>query len=278
MTSPVNTRCIYYKLGSSRSDPDNLTMCPILDFANHTNSSKHMSLVHTEAHHAPVPGKRNRSLSFISLRDGLEEGEEIFLYYGAHSNTTLFIEYAFVNKLPDEPASAEDFNGEVDIADKVEVLFQRRGTVGMRMKTILEDKGYWGWAFSFGYRLAWQWPTSPHQWLDTPHVLQLWLPFFPSYHSSETLQPTRSFARQIPSLLGRHTHGAPRCSIRRQRHPLEKDITRHLSWTHPKSSDGNINLGYFCRWWRKPFLGALGQKQHPSPLEGGGPRSSLCCG
>ncbi|KAJ7155984.1 hypothetical protein C8R43DRAFT_1125888 [Mycena crocata] len=32
----VNTRCIYHRLKSKRSHPDNLTLCPILDFANHT--------------------------------------------------------------------------------------------------------------------------------------------------------------------------------------------------------------------------------------------------
>lgn len=119
-------------------------MCPILDFANHTNSSKHMLPVRTEAHHAPVLRKQNQSLSFISPRDGLKEGEEIFLYYGAHSNRTLFIEYAFVNELPDKTASAEDFNGEVDIVDIVGALFQRKGTVGVQMRTILQDKEYWG--------------------------------------------------------------------------------------------------------------------------------------
>lgn len=128
-------------------------MCPILDFANHTNSSKHMLPVCTEAHHAPVLRKQNQSLSFISSRDGLKEGEEIFLYYGAHSNRTLFIEYAFVNELPDKTASAEDFNGEVDIVDIVGALFQRKGTVGVQMRTILQDKEYWGWALSFGYGL-----------------------------------------------------------------------------------------------------------------------------
>lgn len=103
-----------------------------------------MSPVRSEAHHAPVPGKHNRSLSFISSRDVLEQGEEIFLCYGAHSNRTLFVEYGFVNELPDETASAEEFNGEVDVADIVEALFKEKGTVGMQMKTILEDKGYWG--------------------------------------------------------------------------------------------------------------------------------------
>jgi hypothetical protein len=31
----VNTRCLYHDLGFAKSS-DNITMCPLLDFANHT--------------------------------------------------------------------------------------------------------------------------------------------------------------------------------------------------------------------------------------------------
>ena len=71
-------------------------------------------------------------------------GEEIFLRYGMHSNSTLFTEYGFVNvvnwsNLP------ENFSAEVDMDSYVEPLFEQKGEVGLWMKDILEEEGYWGY-------------------------------------------------------------------------------------------------------------------------------------
>lgn len=120
-------------------------MCPILDFANHTSTSKHMTPV------PPGPGAWNMPSSgtmgdrtFLSPRDTLQEGEEIYLCYGAHANRTLFVEYGFVNQLPEAVTLSEEYNGEIDVQDIVERLFEAKGTLGKMMKTILEDNGYWG--------------------------------------------------------------------------------------------------------------------------------------
>lgn len=141
----VNTRCIYYQVKPSRSDPDNLTMCPILDFANHTSSSKHMSPVPLDARAWNSHQKYSRDLAFLSPRGCLQENEEVYLCYGAHANRTLFVEYGFVNALPKNPSSSDDFNGEIDVQDIVEHLFEEKGEEGSWMREVLEDRGYWGY-------------------------------------------------------------------------------------------------------------------------------------
>jgi len=142
----VNTRCIYYRLSASRSDPDNLTMCPILDFANHTNTSRHMSPVPTDPRpwNTPSSSKQMGDCTFLSPRDVVQGGEEIYLCYGAHANRTLFVEYGFINELPEAAAMSEEYNGEVDVQDIIEQLYEDKGALGTWMKSILEDNGYWG--------------------------------------------------------------------------------------------------------------------------------------
>lgn len=142
----VNTRCVYYQIKASRSDPDNLTMCPILDFANHTNTSKCMSLIPAEPKPWSTPslGKSIGDLAFLSPRCVIQEGEEVTLCYGAHSNLKLFVEYGFVNETSEAAVSSDEHDGEVDVQDIVEQLFQARGTLGLWMKNKLEENGYWG--------------------------------------------------------------------------------------------------------------------------------------
>lgn len=139
----VNTRCIYYRLKASKEDPDNLTLCPILDFANHTPNGPHMTPVPSEADiwdTAPVKpiGKGFRFLSPADV--SVQEGKEIFLAYGAHPNRTLFVEYGFVNKSFGE---VEITDGEVDVQDVMESLILDHKS-GVFVKSILEDEGYWG--------------------------------------------------------------------------------------------------------------------------------------
>ncbi|KAG0707784.1 hypothetical protein DFH29DRAFT_597776 [Suillus ampliporus] len=139
----VNTRCIFYRLKSSKEDPDNLTLCPILDFANHTSIGSHMTLVPSEADiwdTAPVKSI-GKGFRFLSPADAsLQEGEEVFLTYGGHPNRTLFVEYGFVNKSLGE---AEIVDGEVDVQDVVESLILDHKS-GAFVKSVLEDEGYWG--------------------------------------------------------------------------------------------------------------------------------------
>jgi hypothetical protein len=139
----VNTRCIYHRLKPTLSDPDNLTLCPILDFANHANADQScMTPQPTKFDHVP---NRNigTSLTFISpSRTALEEGQEFYLTYGAHCNRILFVEYGFV----DVDHSAKEWQptrGQVDLQDLMLELFMRPG-VSSELRDILTEEGYWG--------------------------------------------------------------------------------------------------------------------------------------
>jgi len=92
---------------------------------------------------APL-NKSKRDLAFLAPKEGLQEGEEIYLCYGAHTNRTLFVEYGFTNQLPEKLATSDKFNGEVDLQDIVEWLFEDKGAQGVWMRSVLEDNGYWG--------------------------------------------------------------------------------------------------------------------------------------
>lgn len=140
---PVNTRCIYYRLKASKEDPDNLTLCPILDFANHTPNGLHMTPAPSEADiwdTAPVK-PIGKGFKFLSPANGsIQEGKEVFLVYGAHPNRTLFVEYGFVNR---SLGDVKFTDGEVDVQDVVESLILDHKS-GVLVKSILEDEGYWG--------------------------------------------------------------------------------------------------------------------------------------
>ncbi|KAG2349924.1 SET domain-containing protein [Suillus weaverae] len=139
----VNTRCIYYRLKASKEDPDNLTLCPILDFANHTSNGLHMTPAPSEADiwdSAPV-NLIGKGFRFLSPADvSVQEGKEIFLAYGAHPNRTLFVEYGFVNKSLGEVGITD---GEVDVQNVVESLILDHKS-GVFVQSVLEDEGYWG--------------------------------------------------------------------------------------------------------------------------------------
>ncbi|KAI6039057.1 hypothetical protein EDC04DRAFT_2569071, partial [Pisolithus marmoratus] len=140
----VNTRCIYYRLKSSKSDPDNFTLCPILDFANHNSYTPNMRPGPTNAdiwNSAPVPSI-GEGLRFFACDDTkIREDDEIMLSYGRHSNKTFFVEYGFVNGPHDV---ATRVCGEVDVQDILEESIyggQRRSRV---IKDLLVAEGYWG--------------------------------------------------------------------------------------------------------------------------------------
>ncbi|KAI6109828.1 hypothetical protein F5141DRAFT_810654 [Pisolithus sp. B1] len=140
----VNTRCIYYRLKSSKSDPDNFTLCPVLDFANHSSHTSNMHPGPTNAdiwNSAPVPSI-GEGLRFFARDDArIREDDEIMLTYGRHANKTLFVEYGFV----DDPHEVGTLVcGEVDVRDILEesiYLDQRRSCA---IKDRLAAEGYWG--------------------------------------------------------------------------------------------------------------------------------------
>ncbi|KAF8507343.1 SET domain-containing protein [Hysterangium stoloniferum] len=121
----VNTRCVYLRLCPSQSDPDNLTLCPVLDLANHTSAAAHATKT------TPIP-------TFFSPPTlTLKGGDEVYLRYGSHSNTTLFTEYGFVEQTC-------EFGGQADIQDILEIMIQKEGSLGEWIKATLESNNYWG--------------------------------------------------------------------------------------------------------------------------------------
>ncbi|OCH95546.1 SET domain-containing protein [Obba rivulosa] len=144
----VNTRCIYYRMRPRpKSDPDNMTLCPILDFANHHwEHTQILPIIDSDIWAVPPGRKVGDDFQFLSTADCvIEEGQELFLQYGHHSNRTLMTEYGFVNRVSAETMASGQFSGEVDVQDIVEALFfHRNGSLRDLLRTVLEDEGYWG--------------------------------------------------------------------------------------------------------------------------------------
>ncbi|KAK0228519.1 hypothetical protein IW262DRAFT_1490536 [Armillaria fumosa] len=140
----VNTRCIYQRLKARQSDPDNFTMCPVLDFANHSAHLPHMSPRPSNADKLNVPPRQRfgEDMIFISPADKhLDVNEEIFLKYGAHSNRTLFVEYGFVLPISSEALICGEVDGEVDVFDFMESLLTNKGN---HLQELLDRENYWG--------------------------------------------------------------------------------------------------------------------------------------
>ncbi|CAE6460995.1 unnamed protein product [Rhizoctonia solani] len=131
----VNTRCLYHGLGFAQPS-DNVTMCPILDFANHTSID---SLSITQDEFALGDGMA------FSTPGPIKNGDQVYLRYGGHSNAFLFSEYGFV--LPLGLQGAHITNGEIIVDPDLEDRFQ--GAKNFKLKReLLRDRNYWGdWTF-----------------------------------------------------------------------------------------------------------------------------------
>jgi hypothetical protein len=143
--SPVNTRCIYYRIKERRADEANVTLCPILDFANHDWNHSHIQPVSDSDIWSTRP-KVKDPFQFLASEHiaELEVNEEVCLRYGSHSNQSLFLEYGFVNTVSNKEMESGVYPAEVDVQGIVVDLFEGRGTIGLWMQSILEDEGYWG--------------------------------------------------------------------------------------------------------------------------------------
>lgn len=144
LSMTVNTRCIYYRLKHAKTDPDNLTMCPILDFANHTPGQAHMIPFpsNSKTQSAAPVNPIGDGLKFVSSDHvKIEENDEILLTYGLHSNKTLFVEYGFVNPFSKNGPSP---SGEVDVQDLVEKHVFIDVQLREAVKVTLVAEGYWG--------------------------------------------------------------------------------------------------------------------------------------
>lgn len=173
----VNTRCIYYQLDPSPSAPENLTLCPVLDFANHRPNDTHIVPVLPSSLFPPSPGsfsKGRRNLGgdymFISSSETpVNKDDELFLRYGSHSNRMLFVEYGFVNTWSKGACASGEFNGDVDLQDVVEEVLISKGAVGRLLREVLEEEGYWGYSYLFMYILRrpaniFSWPPRNRDW------------------------------------------------------------------------------------------------------------------
>lgn len=130
-----------------------MTLCPILDFANHAPSRTHITPVAVSSIFPPTLGSSKRKSKYLggdytfvsSSEFPIVKDEELSLKYGAHSNRTLFIEYGFVNGWKAGECRNGRFNGEVDVEAHVTELFNARADVGAWMRDLLEEEGYWGY-------------------------------------------------------------------------------------------------------------------------------------
>jgi hypothetical protein len=142
----VNTRCVYHQLRPSQSHPDNITLCPVMDFANHSPSHPRMTLLPamSKLPRSVAPTTRNNGdMTFVCHAENLEYDQEIFITYGQHPQRKLFVEYGFVN---DETNvfSESAAEGEVDLQDLIELLFLEAGENRLYLENLLSTNGYWG--------------------------------------------------------------------------------------------------------------------------------------
>ncbi|GBE82304.1 hypothetical protein BKA93DRAFT_760434 [Sparassis latifolia] len=138
----VNTRCIYYRVTPSQSDPDNLTLCPILDFANHSETPHIVPVNDLDLPGTKASNKLTRNLTFVCSSD-IVEGQQLFLRYGGHPNRTLFVNYGFLDNFPPNAGAIGEFSADIDLQDVMEKLFsESRFQSWIRQE--LEDEGYWG--------------------------------------------------------------------------------------------------------------------------------------
>ena len=117
-----------------------MTLCPILDFANHTANPPYTlpQTFATDIWDMAPPKKHKFGNDFSLLSPPVSAtypNTELFLKYGSHPNSTLFTEYGFVG-------SSDE--GEVILDCAVEALFKSKGDVGLWMKQVLLAEKYWG--------------------------------------------------------------------------------------------------------------------------------------
>ncbi|AMD21111.1 HEL170Wp [Eremothecium sinecaudum] len=126
----INSRCLYTEIPLKGNAVDNFTMVPYVDFLNHT------TIVDEHCYPQVVTTKRNISVvDQFNIRTGKheyrDEGDEILLNYGAHSNDFLLNEYGFT-----VPCNGWNY---IDVTDLVQKMITKEEHV-----SFLKDKGYWG--------------------------------------------------------------------------------------------------------------------------------------
>lgn len=193
----MNTRCIYYPVRQLASDKDNMTLCPILDFANHDEKCSQLMPVLDPKVRAPGSRKSCGDYSFVSCADkSIERDQELFLRYGGHPNRTLFVEYGFVNRSAPEAFTSGEERGEIDVQDVIEQLFSE-SSLGLLIKETLENEGYWGYKplmYTIAVHILTQVHFSCSQRLDATLLAPTCIPFISSYLSAATVPCYRALS------------------------------------------------------------------------------------
>ncbi|KAF8478694.1 hypothetical protein DFH94DRAFT_633087 [Russula ochroleuca] len=144
----VNTRCLYDDLGLGKDN--NMSLCPVFDFANHAWMQPTMEPVRAAGSEIWRPGRcspggdGNTDLVCVSCERGIVRDQEVTLSYGWHSNRTLFVEYGFANAITSEELMSGVYPGQVNVQDIVTTWLDCRGELGTFVKGTLEAEGYWG--------------------------------------------------------------------------------------------------------------------------------------
>ncbi|KAK9241118.1 hypothetical protein V1525DRAFT_393753 [Lipomyces kononenkoae] len=112
----VNSRCLYYYMSEARTSNDCMTLAPLVDFLNHSDE-EHCSLQVSDA------GPAMKFFSLVTTR-AYDIGEEIYLSYGAHTNSFLLCEYGFT--------LATNKNTELDITAELLEILKHGGRKGSR--------------------------------------------------------------------------------------------------------------------------------------------------
>lgn len=152
----VNTRSIYYPIRGEDPEKNCLTLCPVLDFANHSEASSHITPIVETALRPPGAQTSAGDFTFKSYTDAtIEAGQQLYLRYGGHANRTLLVEYGFVNAFEPQAIACGEFRGEVDVQDLVEECIrnlkpthkgQREASALQQwLMDRLEEEGYWGY-------------------------------------------------------------------------------------------------------------------------------------
>ncbi|TFY82088.1 hypothetical protein EWM64_g1923 [Hericium alpestre] len=140
-----------YDMTLTKSRGDNLSLCPVFDFANHAWTAPNMDPVNLESEGGRWRDPRGSrgELVCVSTMEGAKD-EELFITYGAHANRTLFVEYGFINDVGEDDISSGVYPGEVDVHDVMEELIESCA-VASWIKSTLEDEGYWGYDNTLRY-------------------------------------------------------------------------------------------------------------------------------
>ncbi|KAH9966651.1 hypothetical protein BC827DRAFT_1258756 [Russula dissimulans] len=140
----VNTRCLYDDLGLDKDN--NMSLCPVFDFANHTWMQPTMQPKRVAGSESEISlgGGRNADLVCVSCDKGIARDQEVTLRYGWHPNRTLFVEYGFANTITSEEFMSGAYPGEVNVHDIVPGFLGCRGETASFVERTLETEGYWG--------------------------------------------------------------------------------------------------------------------------------------